>query len=130
MKSVVNANPNISDAQYGLGLCYFKVQRFKEAETRFRTALALEPTHPDALYTLSYLYYFNKNYTLAVEVLTSLPDWQMHVFNNTNAAKVLANSYIELNQTQKLKEIYEGALKQNPKDSQTIHWLGMLLMII
>lgn len=96
---------------------------------RLRMALTLEPTHPDALYALSYLYYHTKNYTAAVDVLTGLADWKMHIFNNTNAATVLANCYIELNEMLKLKEIYVGFLEQTPQDSKIVDWLGMFYMI-
>ena len=123
LRSVAKANPNISDAQYGLGLCYIKAKRLEDAETRLRTALTLEPTHQDALYTLSYMYYALKNYTAAVEVLTSVPNWEMHVFNNRNMAVVLVNCYVELNEMTKLKRVYEVIRKQNPK---TTDGLGKL----
>ena len=55
-KESVKLNPEVAEAQYGLGLANFRVRRFKEAADAFKKATTLNPRMAKAHYGLTLAY--------------------------------------------------------------------------
>ena len=118
LKSVVAADPNLTDAQYGLGLVYRKLKKSLYAEKHFVKALELEPQHTEAMVELGYLYYTQNNFTKVVSLLKKLPKTEL--FTSTEfvqAGSLLVNSYIQLGRWNEAEELFEVMLR---KDSEKL----------
>ena len=112
------ADPSQTDALYGLGLAYSKLNKYSQAEQQYLRVLELDPLHQDALLDLAYLHYTLTNFTEVIKLLRRLP--QSMLFSTqefVQLGSMLLNSHIKLGQWKEGEQLFKIMLAQ---DSQKL----------
>ena len=119
LKSVIAADPNLTDAQYGLGLVYRKLQKNSHAEKHFMKVLELQPRHNETIVELGYLHYTQKNFTEVVGLLKKFPKTELFsLMELTQVGSILVNSHIQLGHWKEAEELFEVMLTQQSQKLQ------------
>lgn len=124
LTSVIHAAPNLTEAQFSLGLVYLRLHKYPESQECLLRAVQLEPTHENALQTLGSLHYMQKNYSKAVEYLSQLTE--LHEDRYSQVVTALGMSYVHLKMVNQALELYEFVLRRNDKHVPVINALGKL----
>ena len=129
LKSVIAADPSLTDAQYALGLVYRKLEKSTHAEKHFMKALELEPHHNEALVELGYMHYTQKNFTQVIGLLKKLPKTELFSsMEFVQAGSLLVNSHIQLGHWREAEELFEMMLSRGSQKLQidALNGLGKL----
>ena len=119
LKSVVLADPSQTDALYGLGLAYNKLNKNSQAEQHYLRVLNLDSLHQDALLDLAYLHYTLPNFTEVIKLLKGLPQSMLFCSRESvQLGSMLLNSHIKLGHWKKAEELFKIMLAQDSQKLQ------------
>ena len=68
--SALSKNPNLAEADFGLGQIAVIVEDYYAAETNYLKAIKVNPDYPNPYYNLSRIYAYRKEYAKVMENLT------------------------------------------------------------
>jgi len=122
--SAIKTDPELHIGHYALGLVYYELDRFEEAEKYLTTATVILPSHIDTLDVLCSVYEYQDKFKLAIE--TCLRILKMEPQNHEMQEK-LGYFYFKDDQLLTAKETYERYLKKNKNDFKG--WNGYSLVL-
>lgn len=106
---------------------YARKNNFNQAEAAYKTAIAMQPENPKALYNLGNLYYGNgkeqrynavEQYKKAIAKATTKSD-KHRIYHN------MGNAYLENKQYAEAVEAYKQSLRNDPTDDETRYNLAL-----
>lgn len=107
-------DPDLAEANVGLGWAYFYLEEWEEAFKFFKRAFELDPTNPKINYHIACFYNDIGLYNKAIEFfLRSIEIDPVSL----NYREICSRCYMKLGQHEKAAEILKPALKQVPDDS-------------
>ena len=115
MKSVLNQNPNNTEALNSLGYIFLQNNRIDEAKTLIEQAVALSPNNPAYLDSLGWLYYRQGNNDQAIKYLKKA----YSLSNQAEIAAHLGEVFWKTGKQDLAKEIWEKAHSRSP-DNETL----------
>ena len=124
-KQLKKIQPTEPSLHLNIGACYDDLGNKRLAIQNYKKELALNPTSATALHNLGDIYFFAREYKLAVgyfercHSLKALPE---------DCIGKLAHSYFKTGQSEKEQSLYEDFLQKNPNDAWALNNLGSHLM--
>lgn len=119
-KKAMFYNPHNLVGLYLWAVLDIEMEKYQSAREKLAVVLSFQPKTPDAMISMAYIYYKEKNYHLAIEFAKCA----MEVC--TDKAQLydfLADSYCSLDNYEKALEIYEMADKKEFKDEKLyLNW--------
>jgi Flp pilus assembly protein TadD len=123
LKKAVKEMPLDLDFQEKLGVCYMRLEYFKEAADIFNFVLSEHPKRPLAYTNLGYIEVLKNNFKSAenyyLKAINLDPDLEQTCLN-------LAALYLIKKDKQKAKDYLERSLKINPNNEQAQYQLALL----
>jgi tetratricopeptide (TPR) repeat protein len=120
--SEVKMHPNSSVAHNSLGHSYYRQREFDKAETEFRKAIELDPSHYTAYHNLAKMLMEQKRAAAAEKVLDSA--YAQGSDSQGGNFAVIGGLYFDLGKPVRAKESFEKALELNPENHIALQELG------
>lgn len=109
----------------------YKEQRYRVAESNYKSAIAKDPTSKEAAYNLANAYYKQNNWDEAIKTYQHYLNIETENPNNMSAAwHNIGNTMLKKKDLQNSLEAYKNALRLNPKDEQTRYNLAVVQKMI
>lgn len=113
------ADPSQTDALYGLGLVYSKLNKTSQAEQHYLRVLELDPLHQDAMLDLGYLHYTLTNFTEVIRLLKRCPQSMLFsTLDFVQLGSMLLNAHIRLGHWKEAEELFKIMLAQDSQKLQ------------
>ena len=122
LREWVDAEPELADARFHLGVFYYEIERFEEADRELREAFRLEPTHARALNFLGYSLAERKMHLDEalgmIERALDVDSWNGAYLDS------LGWVYYQMGRFAEAREPLELAAREYPKDPIILEHLG------
>jgi tetratricopeptide (TPR) repeat protein len=126
LREWTETNPELADARFHLGVYYYEIERFEEADRELREAFRLDPAHARALNFLGYSLAERKmDLDEALEMIESALD-----VDSWNGAYLdsLGWVFYQMGRYDEARQPLERAARELPNDSVVLEHLGDLYL--
>jgi tetratricopeptide (TPR) repeat protein len=122
----LTSNPQDADAQYQLGLIYFKRRSLDAARRYFESAIKIDPNDPDYCYSLGRVYELKGDWARALEQYEETyrldPEYGLgDIFREVGKA------YLHTGKAEKAMEFLKFFLTKRDSDPEGRYWLAVTL---
>jgi len=121
IQAIIDEDPDIADAHFGLGNVLYKARRFVEASEAFKKALELKPDDSFAVINVANCYQALGRYD---EAETFVLDYIARGFEDSQLYFLLGNIKVRHGQPDKAIPYFEKCLEMNPRSASSHNALG------
>lgn len=112
LKRAIALNPRLDDAHHHLGVIYFHIGLFDQAQAEVEKALDLKPDNTLARFRIGVVHYYRTRYEEALVVFKSTPPG----INPSIVGNNLARTLLHLGKTEEASAVVDNHLRLYPKD--------------